>query len=284
MRVVRLEGRRIFRLSLHGLLADSPHWLSMRRTKNSPGRTTSQTCNNFPVNDRNSTSEADTRRPATGAVSHEVERVWQVATLSSYLPCQPPNLEPRAWCPRTSLYEPPREEGPSRAGYRTSGIGLMQAAPTPANTERPLSTVESQPRLRRRRRIGRKRDPPPFPPPPVELYTHDGAGKAAPPRLPAGPLRARSLLGPAPSLLRSTRVDLSLGRWQATNTCLFSSRTAYTVPSLALRRSGLPSCASQSKSDGHQLPCGGPLPEHGTTTLNYFASKQTTGYAAFGSP
>ena len=80
-----------------------------------------------------------------------------------------------------------------------------------------------------------------------------------------------------------TRADLMLGRWPATNTCLFSGRTAYTVPSLALRRAGLPSCASQPKSDGHQLPCGGPLPEHGTTTLNSFESKQTTGYAAFGS-
>ena len=81
----------------------------------------------------------------------------------------------------------------------------------------------------------------------------------------------------------STRADLSLGRWPATNTCLFSGRTAYTVPSFALRRAGLPSCASQPKHDGHQLPCGGPLPEHETTTLNPFASKQTTGYAAFGS-
>ena len=44
-----------------------------------------------------------------------------------------------------------------------------------------------------------------------------------------------------------------LGRWPATNTCLFSGRTAYTVPSLALRRAGLPSCASQPKSDGHHV-------------------------------
>ena len=61
------------------------------------------------------------------------------------------------------------------------------------------------------------------------------------------------------------------------------AQPARSVPSLALRRAGLPSCASQQKSDGHQLPCGGPLPEHGTTTLNYFESKQATGYAAFGS-
>ena len=74
-----------------------------------------------------------------------------------------------------------------------------------------------------------------------------------------------------------------MGRWPATITCIFSDRTAYSVPSLALRRAGLPSCASQQKSDGQQLPCGEPLPEHGTTTLHYFASKQTTGYAAFGS-
>ena len=52
--------------------------------------------------------------------------------------------------------------------------------------------------------------------------------------------------------------------------------------SLALRRAGLPSCASQPKSDGHQLACGEPLLERGTN-LNSFASKQTTGYAAFGS-
>ena len=70
----------------------------------------------------------------------------------------------------------------------------------------------------------------------------------------------------------STSADLSLGRWRAANTCFFSGRTAYSVPSLALRRAGLHSCASQPKSDGRQLPCGGPLPEHGTTTLNYFAS------------
>ena len=81
----------------------------------------------------------------------------------------------------------------------------------------------------------------------------------------------------------STRADLSLGRWPATITCFFSGRTAYSVPSLAFRRAGLPSCASQQKSDGHQLPCGGLLPEHGATTLNSFASKQTTGYAAIGS-
>ena len=81
---------------------------------------------------------------------------------------------------------------------------------------------------------------------------------------------------------KSTAGDLSLGRWPATIAC-FSDCTAYSAPSLALRRAGLPSCVSQQKSDGHQLPCGGPLPEHGTTTLNYFASKQTTGYAAFGS-
>ena len=36
-----------------------------------------------------------------------------------------------------------------------------------------------------------------------------------------------------------------LRRWSATNTCLFSGRTAYTVPSLALRRAGLPSCAAR---------------------------------------
>ena len=46
------------------------------------------------------------------------------------------------------------------------------------------------------------------------------------------------------------------------------AQPARSVPSLALRRAGLPSCASQQKSDGHQLPCGGPLPEHETTTLN----------------
>ena len=80
----------------------------------------------------------------------------------------------------------------------------------------------------------------------------------------------------------STRADLSLGRWPATITCFFSGRTAYSVPSLAFRRAGLPSCASQQKSDGHQLPYRGPLPEHGTT-LNYFASKKITRYAAFGS-
>ena len=50
----------------------------------------------------------------------------------------------------------------------------------------------------------------------------------------------------------STRADLSLGRWPATITCFFD-RTAYSVPSLAFRRAGLPSCASQQKSDGHQL-------------------------------
>ena len=54
-----------------------------------------------------------------------------------------------------------------------------------------------------------------------------------------------------------------------------SGRTPYSVPSSALRRAGLPSCASQPKSDGDQLPCGGPLPEHGATTLNSLASKQT---------
>ena len=72
----------------------------------------------------------------------------------------------------------------------------------------------------------------------------------------------------------STRADLSLGRWRATITCSFSDRRAYSVPSPAPRRAGLPSCASQHKSDGHQLTCGGPLPEHGTTTVNSFASKQ----------
>ena len=77
-----------------------------------------------------------------------------------------------------------------------------------------------------------------------------------------------------------TRADLSLGRWPASITCFFSDRTAYSVPSLAFRRAGFPSCASQQKSDGYHLPCGGPLPEHGTTTL---ASKQATGYVAFGS-
>ena len=80
-----------------------------------------------------------------------------------------------------------------------------------------------------------------------------------------------------------TRADLSLGRWPAAIPCFFSDRTAFSVKSLTFRRAGLPSCASQQKSDGHQLPCGEPLPEHGTTTLNSFASKQTTGYAAFGS-
>ena len=94
---------------------------------------------------------------------------------------------------------------------------------------------------------------------------------------------ASCVVGTFVIIILITRADLMLGRWPATNTCLFSGRTAYTVPSLALRRAGLPSCASQPKSDGHQLPCGGPLPERGTTTLNSFASKQTTGYAAFGS-
>ena len=36
-----------------------------------------------------------------------------------------------------------------------------------------------------------------------------------------------------------------LGRWPATGLCFFSGRTAYSVPSLALRCAGLPSCASQ---------------------------------------
>ena len=87
-----------------------------------------------------------------------------------------------------------------------------------------------------------------------------------------------------PSRRNSTRADLSLGRWPATNTCFFSRRTAYTIPSLALRRAGLPSCASQLKSDGHQLPCGGPLPEHGTATRNYFASKKKHGLRRFRFP
>ena len=82
----------------------------------------------------------------------------------------------------------------------------------------------------------------------------------------------------------STAANLSLGGWPATNTCFLSGRITYTVPSLALRRADLPSCTSQPKSDGHQLPCGGPLPEHGTTTLNSCASKQSTGYAAFRLP
>ena len=82
----------------------------------------------------------------------------------------------------------------------------------------------------------------------------------------------------------STRANLSLGRWPAAITWFFSCRTAFSVPSLTFRRAGLPRCASERKSDCHQLPCGGPLPEHGTTILNYFASKQTTGYAAVGSP
>ena len=81
-------------------------------------------------------------------------------------------------------------------------------------------------------------------------------------------------------LRHCTRADLSLGRWPATITCFFSYRTVHSVPSLALRRAGLPRWASQQKNDGHELPCGRPLPAHGTT-LNYFASKQTTSYAAF---
>ena len=92
-----------------------------------------------------------------------------------------------------------------------------------------------------------------------------------------------SLSNFCPSRRKSTSADPSLGCWPATITCFFSDRTAYSVPPLALRRAGLPSCASKQKSDGHQLPYGGPLPEHVTTTLNSFASKQTTGYAAFGS-
>ena len=65
----------------------------------------------------------------------------------------------------------------------------------------------------------------------------------------------------APAGEKSTTADPSLGRWPATINCFFSDRTAYLVPSRALRRAGLPSCASQQKSDGHQLPCGGPLME-----------------------
>ena len=76
-----------------------------------------------------------------------------------------------------------------------------------------------------------------------------------------------------------TRADLSLGRWPAAIPCFFSDRTAFSVKSLTFRRAGLPSCASQQK----RLPCGQPLPEHETTTLDSFLSKQTTGYTAFGS-
>ena len=104
-----------------------------------------------------------------------------------------------------------------------------------------------------------------------------------PPRSRAGLLFFACVRRSLARFRNSTRADLSLGRWLATNTCFFRGRAAYSVPSLALGRAGLPSCASQPKNDGNKLPCGGPLPDHGTTTQYYFASKQTTGYAAFGS-
>ena len=69
--------------------------------------------------------------------------------------------------------------------------------------------------------------------------------------------------------------DLPLSRWPATITYFLSDRTAYSAPSSALRRVGLPGCASRHKSDGHQLLFIGPLPNHGAKTVINFAPKKT---------
>lgn len=52
---------------------------------------------------------------------------------------------------------------------------------------------------------------------------------------------------------RNKTADQSLGRWPAPITCFLFNHTAYWVPSLAFRRAGLPSYASQlnTRSDGH---------------------------------
>ena len=52
-----------------------------------------------------------------------------------------------------------------------------------------------------------------------------------------------SLSNFCPSRRKSTSADPSLGCWPATITCFFSDRKAYSIPSLALRRAGLPSFA-----------------------------------------
>ena len=96
-----------------------------------------------------------------------------------------------------------------------------------------------------------------------------------------------SIPKPAPLACRYFSLEIAQEptyRWVAGRLLSLASsmiaQPARSVPSLALRRAGLPSCASQQKSDGHQLPCGGPLPEHGTTTLTYLAPKEKKGYAA----
>ena len=77
-----------------------------------------------------------------------------------------------------------------------------------------------------------------------------------------------------------TRAELSLGRWPATIPCFLPDRAQSPgVPSLALRRASLPSCASQQKrrvmATNYRVV--GP---HQTMEQQ----PQTTGYAAFGSP
>ena len=82
------------------------------------------------------------------------------------------------------------------------------------------------------------------------IYSHTGLLR---PPLVIAPLRttSSSLSNLCPSRRKGRTTDRSLGRWPATITCFFSDRTVYSVPSLALRRAVLTSCASQQKGDGH---------------------------------
>ena len=141
--------------------------------KNLPGRTTSQTCNNFPVNDRNSTSEADTwssghwRSESRSLASLAGDNVMVIPAISTSQPITSSFVSQDV-----TLRVAKRDGSVSR---RLSNKRKWSDA-CDANASKhlmPPSTGEPRPRLRRRHNQTRKRilHPPPAPYPGGTLHT-----------------------------------------------------------------------------------------------------------------